>query len=137
MVLESMIINTLKSLETASELIASPEEQICKLLKKFYTQKDIYNLKTSLILRISFFFLWWSWMLQVNCNCSRINKKPFAEAATQKFLGKAVLKICSKFTGEHPCQGAISIKLQSNVIEIALLLGWSPVNSLHIFRTPF
>ena len=27
------------------------------------------------------------------------------------FLGKAVLKICSKFTGEHPCQSAISIKL--------------------------
>ena len=26
-------------------------------------------------------------------------------------LGKAVLKICSKFTGEHPCQSAISIKL--------------------------
>ena len=27
------------------------------------------------------------------------------------FLGKGVLKICSKFTGEHPCQNAISIKL--------------------------
>ena len=25
------------------------------------------------------------------------------------FLGKGVLKICSKFTGEHPCQSAISI----------------------------
>ena len=29
------------------------------------------------------------------------------------FLRKSVLKICSKFTGEHPCQIAISIKLQS------------------------
>ena len=27
------------------------------------------------------------------------------------FLGKGVLKLCSKFTGEHPCQSAISIKL--------------------------
>ena len=27
------------------------------------------------------------------------------------FLGKAVLKICSKFTGEQPCWSAISIKL--------------------------
>ena len=27
------------------------------------------------------------------------------------FLGKGVLKICSQFTGEHPCQIAISIKL--------------------------
>ena len=32
------------------------------------------------------------------------------------FLGKGVLKICSKFTGEHGC---------------------SPVNLLYIFRTPF
>ena len=27
------------------------------------------------------------------------------------FLGKGVLEICSKFTGEHPCQSAISIML--------------------------
>ena len=47
-----------------------------------------------------------------------------------------VLKICSKFTGEHPCRRAISVKLQSNFIEIALLHGCSPVNLLHIFRTP-
>ena len=25
------------------------------------------------------------------------------------FLGKGVLKICSKFTGEHPCRSAISV----------------------------
>ena len=35
------------------------------------------------------------------------------------FLEKDVLKICSKFTGEHPCQS-----------------GCSPVNLLHIFRKP-
>ena len=29
------------------------------------------------------------------------------------FLRKGVLRICSKFTGEHPCQIAIPIKLQS------------------------
>ena len=34
------------------------------------------------------------------------------------FLRRGVLKICSKFTREHPCQSAISIKS-------------------HIFRTPF
>ena len=27
------------------------------------------------------------------------------------FLGKGVLKICNKFTGEHPCRSVISIKL--------------------------
>ena len=40
------------------------------------------------------------------------------------FLEKGDLKTCSKFTGEHPCQSAISIKLQYHYI-------------LHIFRTPF
>ena len=53
------------------------------------------------------------------------------------FLGKGVLRVCSKFTGEHPCRSAISIKFQSNFIEIALRLGCSPENLLHIFRTPF
>ena len=52
-------------------------------------------------------------------------------------LGKDVLKICSKFTGQHPCQSAISIKLQNNFIEIALRHGCSVVNLLHILRTSF
>ena len=53
------------------------------------------------------------------------------------FPGKVVLKIYSKFTGEYPCRSAISIKLLRNFIEIALQHGGSPVNLLHIFRTPF
>ena len=53
------------------------------------------------------------------------------------FLRKCVLKIYSKFTGEHPCRSAISTKLQSNFIEIALQHVCAPVNVLHIFRKPF
>ena len=53
------------------------------------------------------------------------------------FLGKGILKIYSKFTGEKPCRSAISIILQSNFIEIALRLWCSPVNLLHISRIPF
>ena len=53
------------------------------------------------------------------------------------FLGKGVLQIYSKFTGEHRRLTAMSIKLQSNFIEITLWYGSSPVNLLHIFRTPF
>ena len=53
------------------------------------------------------------------------------------FLGKIVLKISSKFTGEHPCRSVILIKLQSNFIETTLRHGFSPVNLQHIFRTPF
>ena len=40
-------------------------------------------------------------------------------------LEKDVLKICSKFTGENPCQSVISIKLQSMIgkrISIILLM---------------
>ena len=51
------------------------------------------------------------------------------------FLRKGVLKIYSKFTGEHPCQKVISIKLQSSFIEITLRHGCSPVNLLYIFST--
>ena len=53
------------------------------------------------------------------------------------FLRKGALKICTKFTGEHPCWSMISINLQSSFIEIRLWRGHSPLNLLHIFRTPF
>ena len=53
------------------------------------------------------------------------------------FLGEGVLKICSKGTGEHPCQSVISTKLLCNFIEIGLQHGCFPENLLHIFRTPF
>ena len=50
------------------------------------------------------------------------------------FLGKGFLKIYSKFTGEHPCRSVISIKL----LYWNRTSAWvSPVNLLHIFRTPF
>ena len=41
-------------------------------------------------------------------------------------LGKDILKICSKFTGEH--------QYCCNFIEIILRHGWSPVNLLHFFN---
>ena len=39
---------------------------------------------------------------------------------SEVFLGKGVLKKCSKFTGEHPCRSEISVTLQSNFIKITL-----------------
>ena len=53
------------------------------------------------------------------------------------FLGKGFLKMCNKFTGEHPCRSVISKELPSNFIEITLRHGCSPVILLHAFRTPF
>ena len=53
------------------------------------------------------------------------------------FLGKGVLKICSRLTGEHLCQSVIPITIFCNFIEIKLRHGFSPESSLHTFRTPF
>ena len=53
------------------------------------------------------------------------------------FLRKGVLKICSKSTGEHPCRSVISMKLLCNFIEITFWHGYSPLDLLYIFRTPF
>ena len=61
----------------------------------------------------------------------------FRSSSSQVLLGKGVLKICSKFTGEHRCRSEISIKLLCNFIEIELWHGCFPVNLLHFFRTPF
>ena len=52
------------------------------------------------------------------------------------FTRKGILKICSKFTGEHPCRIVISRQLLCNFMEIVLLHGCSLVNLLHILRTP-
>ena len=61
----------------------------------------------------------------------------FRSSLPVMLLGKGVLKICSTFTGEHPCQSVISMKLQNKFIEIIFLHGCSPVNLLHIFRKLF
>ena len=48
------------------------------------------------------------------------------------FFRKGVLKIYSKFTGEDLCQSVISESRKSH-----FGMGVSPLNLLHIFRTPF
>ena len=58
-------------------------------------------------------------------------------SCSEMFLVKGVLKINSKFTGDHLCRSVIWIKLLCNFIEISLRHGFSPVNLLHIFSTPF
>ena len=73
----------------------------------------------------------------------------YTSSQLEVFLGKGVLKICSKFTGEHSCRGAISIKLQSmprcDFNKVAKLLYWTRTSALvlsckfakHLFKTPF
>ena len=68
---------------------------------------------------------------------SNNRKRKSRSSYPEVFLVKGVLKMCSKFTVEHSCRSTISIKLQSNVIEITLQHGCSPVNVLHILRMAF
>ena len=82
-------------------------------------------------------YKWNLWIKFFNEMKVIIVKRIHRSSHPEVFLVKVVLKICSKFTGEHPCRSVISIKLQSNFIEIALRHGCSPLNLLHIFRTPF
>ena len=51
---------------------------------------------------------------------SKLDRVSLIKELTELFLEKGILKICSKFTGEHPCRSVISIKLLSNFIEITL-----------------
>ena len=79
------------------------------------------------------------------CKCQKFMKSGLSflklimirSSHPEVFLEKGVLQMCSKFTGEEPCQSVISIKLRCNFIEITLWHGCSPVNFLDIFRTPF
>ena len=66
---------------------------------------------------------------------ANVNRWIYRRSHPEVFVGKGVLKIYSKFTGEHPCRSAISIKMLCNFIEITIRHEWSPVNLLHIFRT--
>ena len=43
-----------------------------------------------------------------------ISIETFRSSPPEVFLGKGVLKIFNKFTGEHPCRSVISIKLRCN-----------------------
>ena len=56
----------------------------------------------------------------------------YRSSRPEVFLRNGVLKICSKFTGEHPYRSVIF-----KFIEITLWHGCSPVNLLYVFRTPF
>ena len=68
-----------------------------------------------------------------NKNDVEKQKQPFPEV----FLGKAILKIYGKFTGEHSCRSVISVSLQTNFIEITFRQGCSRLNLLYIFKTTF
>ena len=56
----------------------------------------------------------------------------FRSSPPEVFLGNVVLKIYSKFTGEHQCRSVIC-----NFIKTTLRYECSPVNLAYFFGTPF
>ena len=58
------------------------------------------------------------------------NDSRYRRSPPEVFLGKDVLKIYSKFTGENPHRRVISIKLLCNFIEITLQHESSPVKMM-------
>ena len=79
--------------------------------------------------RSCFYGTWY--LAMTKCGFSRMCRSSHPEV----FLINGILKICSKFTGKHPCE--VWFQLLCHFIEIALRHGHSPVNLLHIFRIPF
>ena len=61
----------------------------------------------------------------------------FRSSHSEVFLRKGVLKICSKFTGEHPCRSAISGSYPKSHFGMGVLLKICCIFSEHLFfRTP-
>ena len=98
---------------------------LCKVL----TLIDSYwKIKKTVALRQKHFLVSFLWLI---IKWSETTQATHRSGPSDVFLGKDVLKICCKFTGEHPCQNLISIKLLCNFIEITLR------HLLHIFKTTF
>ena len=54
----------------------------------------------------------WRFQCMYKWKIDAIRVKIFRNNHSEMFCWKGVLKICSKFRGEHPCRSATSIKLQ-------------------------
>ena len=81
------------------------------------------------------------WKSQKIVSWSHANKfllEMFKRSRSEAFLGKGVLKIYSNFTGEYPRRSAICKVGSARQFYWNHTSTWcSPVNLLHIFRTPF
>ena len=112
-------INTFRNIYSAQLLLLMIVLQFKQVLLRKNTYKFICNKNENM-----FFFVF-------------LNVCHFKNSPLVVFLAKYFLYIYIKFIGKHPCPSVISIKLQSNFIEITLRHGCFPVNLMHIFRTPF
>ena len=78
-------------------------------LHSFIVKKLLYLILA--LMQMSIVFLFSIWDIFNNSKlCLNICSR---DSRPEVFLEKGVLKICSKFTGEHPCRCVISINLRS------------------------
>ena len=65
------------------------------------------------------YFIWTalSFVLETRCNLYLLFTRKLRCSPPEVFLCKNVLKKCSKFTGEYPCRGAISLKLHTTLLK--------------------
>ena len=98
--------------------------------------------KQDYLFRVSIKMTWlitwmcWNYAQKMNRICSNGNSTP------EVFLGKDILKICSKFTGELPCRRTPMPQCDFNKVALECCRNHTSVwvfslNLLHIFRTPF
>ena len=84
---------------------------LMRKLQRYLLNSSLLTIYKSLIRshlsRLWRFHMWSSKIESIQYNAAYRSSHP------EVFLRNGVLKICNKFTGEHPCQSAISIKLQS------------------------
>ena len=73
------------------------------------------KIKESLTLDYKFNYLH-SKQYQITCFKSSLISSLLKQPPRVVLLVKGIIKMSSKFTGEHPCQSVISIKLESNFI---------------------
>ena len=90
--------------------------------------EDVSKLKSELLLLGNFNYPNINWEKLYVSHTPEHCASKFRSSHPGVFLRKGVhIFICSKYTGEHPCRSAISIKLRR----------CSPVSFLDIFRPPF
>ena len=82
------------------------------------------------------------WNFGISIAITQTTRNSLRSSASEVFLGKGALKICSKFTGAHPCRSVILLKSVSATLlkshfGMGVLLYICYIFSEHFFiRTP-
>ena len=101
----------------------------CKLLKLFF------RVDFKILLLLLVYLLLVSYLTQHHLLAPTSTSRSYQSRSSHSavFLRKGVLKVCSKFTGEHPCQSVISATLLKSHFGMGVLLQICCIYSDHLF----